>query len=353
MTMLWCDSGAYFSYAQRLRKWDAEGENVTGPATTFGAFASDSYGYQCAVDSTYGSGGVGTYLQKNFPSNLATSFISAWFRLYLLTTVSGQPNWMPLIVWRDNGTTQCQVVAYADGSVGVVIGTGTEVARSAPNVLSFSEHRFVSAKGTIGNSGEVTVRVDSVEVVSYTGDTSQSANAYATNCWFGGRMPAIHGNVGIWFSDPRINDTSGANNTGFQAASRVLARVIVDDGHVTNHAVTGAVGPYQAVDDDESDDDTSYIASSTPGDISRFEVEGVAAVAASITAIAVNSVDKRTDATPIAARHSIRYGGGPTTTNGVDYAPGVSYMNHQTIFEGAFSLADLNTPLQIGVELRP
>lgn len=351
---LFHDSAAYFAptAAARLRKWDAEpGDAVPqGPNTTYSPF-DGGYGYAVGIPNDYGAGGVGGWMQKNFPGNKQITFSGMWMRPFFGNTQISA--WAPIFTWRDGVDTQMQIAVKPDGAVIIWRGhmtTGVQVAASVPGVIDLSLHQFVSAKCKIDNAaGEVIVRVNDTQVVSFSGDTQVTANAYATNIWVGGRPP--NPSFSLHFSDFRVNDDSGAKNNSFPVPSRILCLFPTGDGVSSDYTRNVGASDWEAVDEVQSDDDTTYIESSTVGHVSYFDVQDPVAFNAAVFAVAVNTIDKRDDVGARTARHKIRFGAGPTVSNGAAYSPAAAqYTNSQTIFEDTISQSELDG-LQIGAEV--
>jgi hypothetical protein len=107
------------------------------------------------------------------------------------------------------------------------------------------------------------------------------------------------------------------------------------------------------VDDNPANDDTDYIESSTVGHIDYVEVSVSPAIPAgsTISAVAVVTQDRKTDGGTRTSRHKIRFGSGPTVSNGAAYGATTAYEIHKTIFEDAITVSEVNAPMQVGVEV--
>lgn len=347
MACLFMDSGE--TAFTRTRKWDAESPDAppAGPLSACGAFVDD-YGYSPALDENYGAGGPGSYLQKNLATNKQTIFLGAYVNVRNAGT-----NWFPIFTIRDGATTQGQIIALPDGSIGFFRGhayTGTLVQQTVAGLLSINLWPYVAAKYKVdGTVGEVVIEVDGTQVLSFTGNTQTSANAYATNWWIGGRPPAVLDpaiDVGIYISHIWCNDDSGTKNNSIPEPRRILCRYLAAVG-VSDTYTASAGTTVDCVKEKFPDDDGTTISSDASGDKSLFTFDPVAAFEADIHAVAVCVQDKLASAGTTTARQILRIAA--TEYAGTAYAPTTSYLDHQGIFEQDITLAELNSA-QAGIE---
>lgn len=133
-----------------------------------------------------------------------------------------------------------------------------------PNVWYYME-----VKCTVGASGYVEVRKDTVTVASYTGDTDN------------GGTTQIIGQVMVWYSpnqnmgytgidDYYIADDSGSANNDFLGDVRIDTLFPTGNG-TTNNFTPSAGSNYQNVDDPTApDNDTTYNDGASVGDIDEY-----------------------------------------------------------------------------------
>lgn len=295
------------------------------------------------------SAGSRGYVRRPFVNNTTTVIIGAAVRLSAGATQSGGI----LFALLDVATLQVEIRPLADGAIRAT-RNGTTLGTSAPGLLNTSTHRMVEVKFTVDDSaGVVVVKVDNVTVLNLTAqDTKNTANAYATQYQIGDHNAGAECDIQI--DDFRILTTAGSVNNDFIGDRRSLWCPALAEGDQNDYTPSTGTNNAALVDDNPANDDTDYVESSTVGNIDFYTVTVSPAIptGSTIAAMQVCSTDRKTDGGTRTARHKIRFGSGPTTSNGADYAPGATYNGDYTTFEDAITPAEVNAPMQIGIEVR-
>lgn len=261
---------------------------------------------------------------------------------------------------------------------------GTNIGSPSAAVFTFNAWHYIELQVTFnGTTGAVTLKLDGNTVLSLTGvNTIATANAYANAAFIGG-------NVGIWWDDFYVADTTGSVNNSFLGeikvsgslptgngtqmdyssnvntwtANAVMTKdLTISDGTnlqrvsaVTSDAKTGATAPtwnstlngtttdnhvtwtnigtlaaYKLVNGATSDDDSSYVADGIANDQARFTF-------ASATGSAVKGVmlfaRVRKDDMGVRAFRFVAKSASSQADNGTDLTVSTTWQNWSTIFE--------------------
>lgn len=255
----------------------------------------------------------------------------------LMEFVNSADNIIGTLRFNSDGTL---VFRPQNGAAGDVTAPGLPFTQS---VWHSMEVKFVN--GSNATNGSVIVRVDGVEVINASGiDTNDSTNTL----------------IGIDFrhtiDDIVINDNAGSINNDFLGDVQIDTKLVTADGAVVDWtANTGS--DFQAVDDalHAADGDTTYIASSTAAQKSRFAIADLTGTSVAIPAVQVRARAKKTDAGPTTWRSYLRSSGteanGDTKGATTEYA---WYRNHiretDPNTSAAWTDAGVNA-LEVGVEL--
>lgn len=225
-------------------------------------------------------------LWTNLPANCATviwgfaffpdSFASVGF------PASGGINEFSLM---DAATKQISLAFDTAGAIRVLRGsfTGTLLGTSPSNSLVAGAWNFIEVKVLFatGATGTVTVKVNGVTVLTLSSViTCVSANAYANQIQF--RFTASI-NVGTMkFDDLYVFNALGGINNDFAGDSKVVVLRPAGAGHTQSWTTNGSGTHFGCINQTNPDGDTTYLSSSTIGQI---DVETLDALPASVTAV--------------------------------------------------------------------
>lgn len=323
MLKFWDSFDHYATTAMAILKWGL------GLSTGVSIGAYGRNGTQGVRIAAGGVSQITGYLQRTL-ANLGTSIPGFALR--------GVGDDRPLCRWMDNGTEQCSLYLRSDGRLeargpGGVLAVGTAI-------ISPTVHSFVEPKAIIHNTtGRIQVQVNQpAGSTTYDIDTGgggvntrATANNYATafRIGYGPAAPEI-ANYVYDIDDARIFDTSGAKNNTFGGDAKVEMRAVTGAGGSADFAVTGAATNREAVDDASPDDDTTRVASSTPGDLDRYTTQPLSSGAGTVLANGVTAYLRKEDAGARTARlHLWLDAATVETQESSDIAPATAYEFQQ------------------------
>lgn len=150
-----------------------------------------------------------------------------------------------------------------------LFNSGGALGASSGGEIVIDEWTFIEVSGTIHDStGTGIVKVNQTEVVNVTAQDTLNNTTSEIGAIF------LHGYAGgnADFDDLYIVDTTvvGDEPITFLGYITIATVFPVANGTTNNFAVTGAASNYEAVDEINSDDDTSYVASTTAGHIETY-----------------------------------------------------------------------------------
>lgn len=203
-----------------------------------------------------------------------------------------------------------------------------------------------------GATGEVTIRLDGIEVFTSSGiNTQAGSNSWTDNIAFVSEA----NDPDVIYDDVTCNDDQGSDNNDFLGDLRIeTLRPDADTGQV-DFVPQGAGDNFVEVDESLGpDNDTTYSSSNVVGAIDLYEVEDSIVNPSAIMAVLIRSTLKKSDA---GARDTRLLANTGTIGQGATNTLLTDYSNFNEIFEtdpstdGApFTLANVNA-MQIGVEI--
>jgi hypothetical protein len=311
-------------------------------AVTYGKWTSNSSTDYGSSDTHRRFTGVGQYffrnlntdqITKDFNSNEAEGVIGHAFKIM----DSAVPQ--TLIALYDGGTVQCglalnssrQLFVFRQTPATAVLGTGT-------TVLNTNQWYYVEWKWKITDtiaSGEMEVHLDDVIEINITsGDSKNSANAYATGMRLGGADGVGNtGLAGTYGTDLYWFDLTGSENNARTGPVRVQTLMPTGDGNSSQFTGSdgNSVNNSLLVDETTPNGDTDYVESSTLNHKDTYATADTVAATNTIHVVAVNHVAKKTDTDP---REIVAV----TRISGTDYEASANkvlstgYLNHQSFF---------------------
>jgi hypothetical protein len=297
------DGFDYITVANGLRKWDvASGSIVTGV-----------YGLGSALQGAAAK-------TKILPATYAHGFFSFhWFSGTLADHL--------VFAVIDGGSFQVELRCDVTGKLRFTRNNTLLGSASTLQVVSNTWY-FIDGEIVIDNSaGVANVNVDRVSFVSLTSqDTQNSANAFFGTVEINGSANNTqrHDNFHVW------------DNTAGDLAAAPTGELVVDTAWVTGAGGNADFTPLSStnasnVDDNpNSDDDTTYNSSGTVGHIDTFAVGNLHASSGTVLSVAVNTIDRRDDATLFTVKHRVK--SSSATADGTGFTPSASYTNHQSHF---------------------
>lgn len=178
----------------------------------------------------------------------------------------------PEIAIMDSGSNQIFFGIDGAGKIYVYRG-GTCLARSSV-CLAANSWYFFEIKAKIDSSaGEIEIRINGETVVSYSGNTQSTGNAYANQISLTGNRS---NNL---FDDLYVCDDSGSENNDFLGDHKILAFLPNDSGYSTQWTPSYGAN-YQMVDDPKTsapcpDGETTYNYSASPSYTDSFNYQNM------------------------------------------------------------------------------
>ncbi len=227
----------------------------------------------------------------------------------------------------------------------------TQVAISANAIITINTWHYIEFKHIIANAGgTLEVRVDGAVVATFTGDTQSTANATADSIYLLGAGDTRSHN----FDDYYILDgTAGEND--YLGDRRADALFPDGAGTYTEFAtVFGAATHWEAVDEVDPDDDTTYVEESVVDDRDTYTFGAHPLSLATINGIQVLMYAKKTSAGAASFARIYRRG---SDDQGSDVTLQTSYAYHREIMEtdpiaaGAWTIPNINAA-EFGARVR-
>lgn len=226
-----------------------------------------------------------------------------------------------ILEFLDQGSVQLDLRVFPDGTLALT-RAGTLLTGSLSTVaISVSTWHYIEVKILISAAAGATtnlVKVDGATVITLAAgqQTNNTSNLTANSIAFLGSLPSA------LFCDIYICDgTTGVNNT-FLGDVRVFTTVPSASGNQTDWSVFGTANNWSAVNEVPPDNDTTYVYSSTPGQIDLYNLADLT-LTGSIIAVQVVLDARKDDAGTRSIAAAVRTGGvnyfGSTTNLSTSY----------------------------------
>jgi hypothetical protein len=256
-------------------------------------------------------------------TNQATRVIG--FAVRWLTSYGTNTN--PFVRFDDGTTVQVDLRLTAGRNIEVT-RNGTVLGTSSNSILLDTWY-YLQFKVTIDNSGSFEVRINDVNWVSASGvDTQNTANAYSNGVFFS--------NTGYdyYVDDLYILNSTGSVNNDFLGECRIHTVMPNGDGATTDFTPNAGITNYTQVDEIPPDGDTTYVSSSTPGDIDQYDFADITTTG-SIAGVQVVIDARKDDAGARQIAESCRSGG-------VDYTGANTFTLSSDYFMGYRQIRELD-----------
>lgn len=220
----------------------------------------------------------------------------------------------------DSGATQhVGIVPVTGGRIRVYRGS-TQIAESADGAVPENSWCYVEFKAVIDDAaGEIVVKVDNVEVINESGidtrngGTSPNIDRLRLNTW----------NAVWYFRDVYLCSLAGASFNDFLGPINVEALLPDGVGDNSDWTPNGAATGWQAEDERDPDNDTTYVAANAAGLRDDYSFEDLAVITDNILAVQVASLARSGDL-PLDLGPYVRRGSnddGPMMTPAGSYGP--------------------------------
>lgn len=281
-------------------------------------------------------------------SNLRTGFpASSKVIVGFAVTYGGASTTIPLLsLYSGAGATvHIQLVQNGDGSL--LVRRGSTNLGSTSVSLPANGWAYVEVSATLSDTvGVVTVRVNGVQAFTFTGDTRNGG----TDTTFDTLL--LGGMLSYGFDDVYICNDTGTTNNDFLGDVRV--QTLVPTGPGSSAALTPSTGANWSCVDELPYSATDFVSGSTVGNRDTYATADLPASVASIKAVQINTIAKKTDAGARSLKTALRSGG--TNYAGASTALSATDSVVSTIREtnpatgAAWTVADVNA-MEIGVEV--
>ena len=342
MSLRFTDGFDHYATADLTRKWTAAG--ATGTVAVQAGLGRFGTGNACRIDPQ------GCYLQKTLDAQ------STWVVGFAMMT-PGLPaagGSAVLVQFLDSGNVQCDLRVNADGTLSVTRNGTALTSGQSSAAVRVGAWNYIEVKVTIASSisaNAVQVQLNNAVVVTVaTGQNTQSTTNTTANS-----ITRAGASVGCLFDDVYITDGNGSVNNGvFLGDSRVVALLPTGNGATDAWSVTGASANYQAVNENPPANDTSYVSSNTASQLDLYAVANLT-ITGTIRGIQTVIDTRKDDAGTHSLAAVVRIGGsnytGATVQLGTTYQMNCEIRETNPNSSAAWTVSDINTPLQVGQSL--
>lgn len=273
--------------------------------------------YRNGGNSLYGNMNTAYYCRYSFANNANTLVLGCAVYYQALDGNN------VLLAFLDAGTYQVEVRLSSTGGLSIT-RNGTLLA-SASTTLAANVWYYLEFKAKIANSGGVAeLKVNGSVVATFSGDTQNSANAYAN-------MFELHSCYKNFFDDLYFLDSTGSTNNDYLGDKKVVTRFPNGNGATNQWTANGSASNYQCVDESPPNNDTDYVSDGTVNDVDLYSIASISG--GSIYGVQLSVLADCDDAGARAIRALIR-SGGTNYDNGSDYVMSESaYQDFDSIWE--------------------
>lgn len=227
------------------------------------------------IEPTAGPRGAGALKiagvdQKAFvaKSGLPSGPLGIGFR-FKTDNVYNEENAIPFFSWRQNGTTQVDIVSAPGGYLWVT-RNGTLLGVGDTTIFSNTWH-YVELRTTFhASAGAIILQLDGVVILTLSSvNTSATGTAYADEFLLGnGRLEPGFGGYTRYWADLYL-----ISNAALKGVRRIDARFPIADVASVGFAPSSGPDKYAMVDETTPDSDTTYIESTALNDYALFSFQ--------------------------------------------------------------------------------
>lgn len=300
MALVWLDSFDHYTTVDVLRKYLSQ----SGTATIV------------AAGGRHGSAGFSTTYTVNSPIVPTSGNIAiVGFAFKINNSIYNGHTHMFYVKQGGN----VHVTLYMGGGTGLLAvcrgaSGGTNVLGTALNPLTAGAYYYIEMKVVIHpTAGSVIVRVNEQEVINV---INQNTTAIGTQVWDGFAFGAYNTAYGGTFDDLYVLDGSSSGPNDFLGDCRVDCVKPTNEGAASDWAPSSGSDNALMVDDPTPDDDTTYVSTTTIGQVDTHITQDSVVAGAPILGVQVNVLVKKSDVGSCTIASVIRQGGqvyvGPT-----------------------------------------
>lgn len=293
-------------------KWALAGANFSMVAGRFGGQAL----------RLQGAGGSSSQAARTLPSSYGT--FTAKFAVRFATIFDA----IGFVLFEESASGQhCGLECTATGAVAAGRYTSasaqTVLGTSAAGVFVNNTWHYVEVDTTISDTvGQMTVRVDGVQVLNLTGQDTRNAGTGVVDRIRFMQQGTAGTNPTVDYDDFVVND---AFSTGERRVEPLRATADSSVAFTPNSGVTN----FSRVNETLVDGDTSYVSSSTVGQRDLYTIGSLSSTPATIEAVQITSFAEKTDASTRTIANSVQSAG--TDSDGSAFALAASYSKFERI----------------------
>jgi hypothetical protein len=274
------------------------------------------------LELTHGAASAGSYgVVRTLGSTVSELYFGFGLRLSFIPSQSA----LTIAALRDNGTAQMELQMGRDGILRLMRSTNVELANSGDFYIypgfwyHYEWHSILH-----GSLGESEVRINGQEVLTFSGDTTATANNFINQVGtFIRSNNTSNTTMNARYDDIIVRDDGWSGDLG------VRSYFPTGMGGTDQWSVVGATSDYEAVDESIPNSDTDYIAAETISSIDSFTYNDL--TNETIHAVCPLMFAKKTDANPSEIAPIIIIGS--TTYTGATFALTTSYEYVTDAFE--------------------
>ena len=254
---------------------------------------------------------------------------------------------IPQFMYLRSGTTFQVGVAWDYTTGYLSITNGSTTLATGTHAVAPGQWTYIELGVHIHSStGTATIHRNGVLECTATGVNTNPAGTGTADTIALGSHGTISGSNGIYADDLYACDGNGSVNNTFLGDVRVQALLPTSDG--ANHAWTPSAGSthYSLVDEVPPDGDTSYVASSTVGQVDEYGMTAIAIASGTVFGVQTMLYARKDDAGTRTIAPVVREGG--TDYVGATVALGTSYAYFSQLYEqdpatsAAWTIAGIN-----------
>jgi len=273
----------------------------------------------------------------------------------------------------DNPVNQAFITLYDPSSAQIVIAIDflegryrcyrgwfdTEIAQSAVDFAAVAkdQYHWFELKVTIdATSGAVELRRNGVMLLTFSGNTNGAPTGDITRVQLRSMNQSSNNRIDVWLDDIVIADDLGGQNDDFPGDLRITTLVPAADTVQKDWSPSSGANNFSRINEIPPDDDTSWVASATPGDRDLYATAPLGMTPLAIKGLQQTALARKDDAGDRALSLVLKSGAA------VAVAPatvlGSSYAFIETIHEQDPASGEPWTPaaidaVQAGLEVAP
>lgn len=296
-----------------------------------------------------------SFIRWTFPGSYQTVIVNIRTAFAAKTTFQDEP----IFALFDGDSIQCTVTCNSAGQLSVFRGhtTGTRIGSVSTSGLTQDSTTYydIEVKIAVANSGSCIINVNGDEVLNVTGDLASTANETCNNIAFGKTVTTAPGNnSSVIHEHVIVMNNSGTEMNDFIGPVQVNPHVVTADGNYTTFvANTGA--RWEAVNDTDPDDATTFISADVVGDKYTAVVDNLPAGITTVHAVAVWTRARRDDDATRAYKTLLRYAAGDQLSAddkylGPSYGYEIATFNVSPFSSIAWTTTEVDG-LEVGVQI--